>query len=112
MVEAADGVPVKVIIETGLLSLDEKIRACSLVVESGAKFIKTCTGFGPGGATIEDIRLFREFVGENMGIKASGGIREVGFALALIEAGATRLGTSAGIAILEGLPGHGEPGAY
>ena len=112
VVEAADGVPVKVIVETGLLSLDEKIRACSLVVESGAKFIKTSTGFGPGGATVEDIRLFREYAGENMGIKASGGIRDFNFALALIEAGATRLGTSAGIAILEGLPGHGEAGAY
>jgi deoxyribose-phosphate aldolase len=103
VVESADGVPVKVIVETGLLTRDEKIRACSLVVESGAKFIKTSTGFGPSGATVEDVRLFREHGGEQLGIKASGGIRDTALALALLEAGATRLGTSAGIAIVQGL---------
>ncbi len=103
VVEAADERPVKVIIETCLLTREEKILACHLVVESGAHFIKTSTGFSTGGATIDDVKLLREHVGPKFGVKASGGIRDTAAALAMIEAGATRLGTSAGIAIVTGL---------
>ncbi len=102
VVEAADGVPVKVILETCLLNSEEKIRACSLVVESGARFVKTSTGFSTGGATLDDVRLMRAAVGPRFGVKASGGIRDTATALAMIEAGATRLGTSAGVAIVRG----------
>ena len=100
VVEAAEERTVKVILETCLLSREEKIRACHLVLESGAHFVKTSTGFGSGGATIEDVRLMREAVGPKFGVKASGGIRDLPAALAMIEAGATRLGSSAGVAIL------------
>ncbi|MEW6155966.1 MAG: deoxyribose-phosphate aldolase [Verrucomicrobiota bacterium] len=100
--EAADERPVKVIIETCLLTREEKIRACQLVLESGAHFVKTSTGFSSGGATIDDVRLLRETVGERFGVKASGGIRDTATALAMIEAGATRLGTSNGVAIVRG----------
>lgn len=103
VVEAADERPVKVIIETCLLTEEEKIRVCGLVVESGAAFIKTSTGFSTGGATLDDVKLLRQHVGEKFGLKASGGIRDTQTALAMIEAGATRLGTSAGIAIVKGL---------
>jgi deoxyribose-phosphate aldolase len=103
IVEAADERPVKVILETVLLTRDEKILACRLALDSGARFVKTSTGFGPGGATIEDVKLLRETVGERFGVKASGGIRDSKTALAMIEAGATRLGTSASAAILEDL---------
>jgi deoxyribose-phosphate aldolase len=102
MVEAADEWPVKVILETCLLTREEKIRACKLAVESGARFVKTSTGFSTGGATVEDVRLMRETVGPKFGVKASGGIRDTKTALAMIEAGATRLGTSAGVAIVKG----------
>ncbi len=104
IVEAADERPVKVIIETALLSDDEKVLAAKLVAASGAKFVATSTGFAPG-ATPEDVRLLREAVGPKFGIKASGGILETAQALALIEAGATRLGCSASVAIVDGLPG-------
>ena len=103
VVEAADEWPVKVILETCLLTREEKIRACQLAVESGACFVKTSTGFSTGGATVEDVRLMRETVGPKFGVKASGGIRDTKTALAMIEAGATRLGTSASVAILEDL---------
>ncbi len=103
VVEAADERVVKVILETGLLTRDEKIRACGLVLESGAHFVKTSTGFS-GGATIEDVKLLRELVGPEFGVKASGGIRDAATALALIEAGANRLGTSSGVAIVKGAP--------
>ena len=103
VVEAADEWPVKVILETCLLTREEKIRACQLVVESGARFVKTSTGFSTGGATLEDVKLLRETVGPKFGVKASGGIRDARTALAMIEAGATRLGTSAGVAIVKGL---------
>ena len=93
---------VKVILETCLLSEEEKLRACSLSVEAGARFVKTSTGFGSGGATVENIRLMRQAVGSALGVKASGGIRDTAMALAMLEAGATRLGTSAGVAILSG----------
>jgi deoxyribose-phosphate aldolase len=103
VVEAADERTVKVILETGLLTREEKIRACELVVESGAHFVKTSTGLSTGGATVEDVKLMRETVGPKFGVKASGGIRDTKTALAMIEAGATRLGTSASVAIVEGL---------
>jgi len=103
VVEAADEWPVKVILETCLLTREEKIRASQLVVESGAHFVKTSTGFSTAGATVEDVRLMRETVGPKFGVKASGGIRDTKTALAMIEAGATRLGTSASIAIVKGL---------
>lgn len=104
VVEAADERPVKVIIETALLSDGEKALAAKLVVASGAKFVVTSTGLAPG-ATPEDVRLLREAVGPKFGIKASGGIRDTAQALALIEAGATRLGCSGSVAIVDGLPG-------
>jgi deoxyribose-phosphate aldolase len=103
IVEVTDERTVKVILETCLLTDDEKIRACQIVVESGAHFVKTSTGFGAGGATIADVKLMRETVGPKFGVKASGGIRDTKTALAMIQAGATRLGTSAGIAIVKGL---------
>jgi len=107
VVEAADEWPVKVILETCLLNREEKIRACKLVVESGARFVKTSTGFSTGGATVEDVKLMRETAGPKFGVKASGGIRDTKTALAMIEAGATRLGTSAGVAIVNGLAAGG-----
>jgi deoxyribose-phosphate aldolase len=108
VVEAADERTVKVILETCLLTDEEKIRACHIVIESGAHFVKTSTGFNPGsGATIADVKLLRKTVGSKFGVKASGGIRDVPTALAMIEAGATRLGTSAGVAIMRGFSGTG-----
>ncbi len=104
VVEASSGVPVKVILETCLLTRDEKLRACSLAVESGARFVKTSTGFGSAGATEDDVRLLRETVGPKFGVKASGGIRDYASALAMITAGANRLGTTSGIRILSGHP--------
>ena len=102
IVEAADERPVKVILETCLLTDEQKIRACRLVVEAGAHFVKTSTGFSKSGATLEDVKLLREEVGKDLGVKASGGIRDAVTALAMIEAGATRLGTSNGVAIVKG----------
>lgn len=102
VVEAAGGVLVKVILETGLLTDEEKVTACQLCVEAGAHYVKTSTGFGPGGATVEDIALMRKTVGPDIGVKASGGVRDRATALAMIEAGATRIGASAGIAIVTG----------
>jgi len=92
---------VKVIIETGCLTTEEKVMACKLAKEAGADFVKTSTGFIKGGATVEDVRLMRETVGEDMGVKAAGGIRTFSQALAMIEAGANRIGTSTGVAIIE-----------
>jgi deoxyribose-phosphate aldolase len=103
VVEAADERTVKVILETCLLTDEQKIRACRMVVESGAHFVKTSTGLNSGGATVADVRLMRATVGPEFGVKASGGIRDVKTALAMIEAGATRLGTSSGVAIIGGL---------
>ena len=101
VVEAAGGNIVKVIIETGLLTDEEKINACRLAGKAGANFVKTSTGFGPGGATIADIQLMRETVGSHLGVKASGGVRTPEAARQMIEAGASRIGTSSGIAIVE-----------
>lgn len=104
VVETAKGKAiVKVILETCLLSNDEKIKACQLSQEAGADFVKTSTGFSTGGATVEDIKLMRETVGPNMGVKASGAVRTKEDALAVIEAGANRIGASSSIAIVEGL---------
>jgi deoxyribose-phosphate aldolase len=99
VVEAADERPVKVILETCLLTREEKIRACRLAVEAGAAFVKTSTGFSTGGATVDDVRLLVEAVNGECEVKAAGGVRDAQFALALIDAGATRLGTSAGVQI-------------
>ena len=96
------GVPVKVIIETCLLSDDEKRWACQIAEQAGAAFVKTSTGFSTGGATVVDVRLMRESVSEKVQVKAAGGIRDYQTAMAMIEAGADRLGASAGIAILKG----------
>jgi deoxyribose-phosphate aldolase len=92
---------VKVIIETALLNRDEKIMACLLCKEAGADFVKTSTGFSTGGATTEDIVLMRRVVGEQMGVKASGGIRTYADAIAMIKAGANRIGASSGIQIVK-----------
>ncbi len=95
------GVLIKVIIETALLTEEEKVRACTLVQAAGADFVKTSTGFGPGGATVEDVALMRRVVGDSMGVKAAGGIRTAEAALAMIRAGANRIGASAGVKIVE-----------
>ncbi len=100
VVKAAEGNLVKVILETGLLTDDEKVTACRLAVEAGADYVKTSTGFGPGGATVADIALMRKTVGPDIGVKASGGVRDRAATLAMIEAGATRIGASAGVAIV------------
>jgi deoxyribose-phosphate aldolase len=93
----------KVIIETSLLTDEEKERACRLAVEAGTDFVKTSTGFSTGGATIEDIKLMRKTVGPDIGVKASGGVRSVEDAKNMIEAGATRIGASSGVQIVQGL---------
>lgn len=92
--------PVKVIIETALLSDEEKILACELSMRAGAHFVKTCTGFNGGAATVADIQLMKSVVGDRLGIKASGGIKTAKEASDLIEAGATRLGTSSALDIV------------
>ena len=94
------GAKVKVIIEAALLTRREKILACLLAQAAGADFVKTSTGFGPGGATVEDVNLMRRVVGPGTGVKAAGGIRTLKDALAMIAAGANRIGASAGVAIL------------
>lgn len=102
VVEAADGnALVKVIIETALLSEEEKVIACQLAKRAGADFVKTSTGFASGGATAADVKLMRETVGNKIGVKASGGIRTKRDLLVMIEAGATRIGASAGVSIIK-----------
>ena len=100
VVKAAAGRTVKVIIETCLLTDEEKVKACEEAKAAGAHFVKTSTGFSTGGATTHDIALMRKTVGPKMGVKASGGIRDYATAMAMIEAGANRIGASAGIAIV------------
>lgn len=101
VVEAAKGKAlVKVIIETCLLTDEEKVRACELAVKAGTDYVKTSTGFSTGGATIEDIALMRKTVGEKIGVKASGGIHSKADVEAMVQAGATRIGASAGVAIV------------
>ena len=102
VVSAADGVTTKVIIETSLLTDEEKVQACQSAVKAGADFVKTSTGFSTAGATIDDIKLMRKTVGPDMGVKASGGVRSIADAEAMIAAGATRLGTSNGVDIMKG----------
>ncbi|NBI29468.1 deoxyribose-phosphate aldolase [Chengkuizengella marina] len=96
---------VKVILETGFLNDDQIKEACQLSELAGAHFVKTSTGFGPGGATVEHIRLMKAAVSDHMEVKASGGIRDLTTALQMIEAGATRLGASSGVAIMKGTSG-------
>ncbi|OGV63080.1 MAG: deoxyribose-phosphate aldolase [Lentisphaerae bacterium RIFOXYC12_FULL_60_16] len=101
VVSAAGGLVVKVILETSLLTDAEKSTAARLAVDAGASFVKTSTGFNGGGATVTDIRLLREVVGHSIGVKASGGIRTRSAALQMVTAGADRIGTSAGISIMQ-----------
>lgn len=99
---------VKVILETGLLTDEQKRLACRLSKQAGADFVKTSTGFGPGGATVADVALMRETVGPQMGVKASGGVRDLAAVRQLVAAGATRIGASAGVAIVTGGSGSGQ----
>jgi len=91
----------KVIIEAGVLTNEEKVKATEIVKACGADFVKTCTGFGYGGATVEDVKLLRKIAGDSMGVKASGGIRDYQTAIILIQAGANRIGTSSGVLIVQ-----------
>jgi deoxyribose-phosphate aldolase len=109
VVEAASGRALtKVIIETSLLTDEEKVRACELAVKAGADFVKTSTGFSTGGATVGDIALMRATVGPDIGVKASGGVRSAEDARQMIDAGATRIGASSGVAIVKGLTGSSD----
>ncbi len=110
VVTAAKSVPVKVILETHLLSESEKKKACELSCKAGAAFVKTSTGFTGGGATLEDVRLMKSVVGTKVRVKASGGVKTKEQALAMIEAGAERIGTSSGVAIVSGK--IASPGGY
>ncbi|MCS6861937.1 MAG: deoxyribose-phosphate aldolase [Abditibacteriales bacterium] len=101
VVQAAQGAVVKVIIEACLLTDEEKVRACQIAREAGAHFVKTSTGFGAHGARVEDVRLMRQTVGDALGVKAAGGIRTYAQALAMVQAGASRLGTSGSVKIME-----------
>lgn len=102
VVEAARGRCVKVILETCLLTPEQIVRACELSVEAGATFVKTSTGFSTGGATVEDVALMRKTVGDRCKVKASGGIHNAAEAQAMVDAGADRIGTSSGLAIVAG----------
>ena len=108
VVEAAKGTLGKGIIETCLLTDDEKVKACQIAQKAGADFVKTSTGFSTGGATVADVAVLRKTVGPNMGVKASGGARSYEDALAFIKAGATRIGASSGVAIMEGDVANGD----
>lgn len=108
VVDAANGTLVKVIIETCLLTDEEKVKACELSVEAGADFVKTSTGFSTGGATAEDIALMRKTVGPDLGVKASGGVRSLEDMKLMVENGATRIGASSGVAIMEGLTSNSD----
>jgi deoxyribose-phosphate aldolase len=103
------GAIVKVILETCLLTFEEKLRASELALAAGADFIKTSTGFSSGGATVDDIALMRGVAGSRAGVKASGGIRSLADATAMLRAGATRIGASASVKILAELAGHSQP---
>ena len=108
VVRAANGKTVKVILETCLLQDSEKVLACQCCVDAGANFVKTSTGFSSAGATVEDVSLMRKTVGSELGVKASGGVRDYDTAIAMINAGANRLGTSSGIAIVSGATAEGD----
>jgi len=94
---------IKVILETGYLNVDEKIKGCLVSMAAGASFVKTSTGFGPSGASAEDVRLLRSVVGPGMGVKGAGGIRDAAGAISMVKAGASRIGTSASVSIMSGL---------
>jgi deoxyribose-phosphate aldolase len=106
------GATSKVIIEAALLTDDEKITACTLAKAAGADYVKTSTGFGPGGATVADVALMRRVVGPEMGVKAAGGVRDLEGLQAMVAAGATRVGASAGVKIVTGAGGAKATGAY
>ena len=108
VVEASGDRLVKVIIETCLLTDEEKVVACQLAKKAGADFVKTSTGFSTGGATVHDVALMRKIVGSEMGVKASGGARSYEDAIAFVDAGATRIGTSSGVAIMKGEQASGD----
>lgn len=108
VVEASGDKLVKVIIEACLLTDEEKVLACQLAQKAGADYVKTSTGFSTGGATVPDVKLMRQTVGPDMGVKAAGGARSYEDAVAFIEAGATRIGTSSGVAILKGELANGD----
>ena len=108
VVEASGPALTKVIIETCLLTDEEKVVACQLAQKAGADFVKTSTGFSTGGATVADVALMRQTVGPDMGVKASGGARSYEDAVAFIEAGATRIGASSGVAIMKGEQASGD----
>lgn len=103
VLQACDKTPLKVILETCLLTPEEIVRACEICHKLGVAFVKTSTGFSHGGATAQDVALMRKTVGESIGVKASGGVRQLETALEMIKAGANRLGTSSGVAIINGL---------
>ena len=107
VVDAVRGVPVKVILETSQLNTEQKIIACALSKAAGAAFVKTSTGFTGGGATVEDIALMRRIVGDDMGVKASGGVRSTEDAQKMIAAGADRIGASASVAMVTGQKAKG-----
>jgi deoxyribose-phosphate aldolase len=107
----AGGALSKVIIEAALLTDDEKVKACVLAKAAGADFVKTSTGFGPGGATVADVALMRRVVGPEMGVKAAGGVRDLKQAQAMIDAGADRIGASVGVKIVQESRGRGEKAA-
>lgn len=100
VVKAANGHTVKVIIETCLLTREEKITACEIVVAAGAHFVKTSTGFSTAGATVEDVKLMKSVVGNRCKVKAAGGVRSYADLMAMLDAGADRIGTSAGVALM------------
>ena len=108
VVGAANGKTVKVIIETVLLTDEEKVKACELAKETGADFVKTSTGFAGGGATPEDVKLMKDTVGNDLEVKASGGVRNLEDFNKMIEAGATRIGASAGVQIIQGLESNSD----
>lgn len=108
VVKAAGKKTVKVIFETSLLSDEEKIKACELSAKAGAKFVKTSTGFSTGGATIADVKLMKAHIPAHMEVKASGGVRNLAAAIDFMESGATRLGTSSGVTIMNGLDSEGK----
>lgn len=112
VVEASGPALVKVILETSMLTDEEKVIACYLADLAGADYVKTSTGFGGGGATVEDVRLMREATHPEIGVKASGGVRTLDDARAMIAAGADRLGCSASVAIVTAASPGGDPGAY
>ncbi|HEY8436545.1 MAG TPA: deoxyribose-phosphate aldolase [Haloplasmataceae bacterium] len=102
VVQAAEGKTVKVIIETALLTDEEKVQVCLAAKRAGAHFVKTSTGFSTGGATVEDVKLMKDTVGDEVEVKASGGVRSREDAIKMIDAGATRIGTSSGVKIVQG----------